>query len=159
MKVELTGYVVKGYNLIVTGAMGNLFNTGQINNKGVEVAVNALPVKNLELLLTYSYILMNRPLLATPKSNLYLSGTYRWEKFRVNCSYQQISDLNNDATGKINLVSYGLLNAKAAWSLNRHLEFTLSGENLLGQKYEPNRYYPMPLTNIFAGVNLQLGRM
>lgn len=159
LKVELTGYIVKGDNLIVTGAMGNLFNTGQINNKGVEVAVNALPVKNLELLLTYSYIHMDRPLLATPKSNLYLSGTYRWEKFRVNCSYQQISDLNNDATGKINLVSYGLLNAKAAWSLNRHLEFTLSGENLLGQKYEPNRYYPMPLTTVFAGVNLFLGRM
>lgn len=157
LKIELTGYLVKGDNLIVTGAMGNLYNTGLINNKGVELALTARPLRNLELLLSYSYIHMEKALFATPKNNFFLSGTYHWEKFRVNCSFQQISDLNNDASGKINLVSYNLLHAKAAWSLNRHLEFTLSGENLLGQKYEPNRYYPMPLTTIFAGVNLQLG--
>jgi iron complex outermembrane receptor protein len=159
LKVELTGYLVKGDNLIVTGAMGNLYNTGKINNKGVEAALQAHPVKQLELLLSYSYIHMEKPLFATPKNNLFLSGTYRWEKFKVNCSFQQISDLNNDATGKINLISYSLINAKAAWSLNRHLEFTLSGENLLGQTYEPNRYYPMPHTTVFAGINLQLGTM
>jgi len=159
LKIELTGYLVKGDNLIVTGAMGNLFNTGRITNKGVELALNAKPVRNIELLLSYSYIHMENPLFATPKNNLFLGGTYRWQKFRFNGSYQQISDLNNDATGKINLVSYSLLNAKATWSLNRHLEFSLSGENLLGQKYEPNRYYPMPLTTIFASINLQLSRM
>jgi outer membrane cobalamin receptor len=158
LKVELTGYIVKGDNLIVTGAMGNLYNTGQINNKGVELAITSKPIRNLEILLSYSYIHMQKPLFATPKSNLFISGTYHWERFRINCSFQQISDLNNDAIGKINLVNYNLLHAKAAWSLNKHLEFTLSGENLLGQKYEPNRYYPMPLTTAFAGINLQLGR-
>ncbi len=159
LKIELTGYLVKGDNLIVTGAMGKLYNTGKINNKGLELALNAKPVRDVELLLSYSYINMERPLFATPKNNLFLSGTYRWEKFRFNCSFQQVSDLNNDATGQINLVSYSLLNAKAAWSVNRHLELTLSGENLLGQKYEPNRYYPMPLTTIFAGINLYLGKI
>ena len=159
LKIELTGYLVKGDNLIVTGAMGNLYNTGKINNKGLEMALNARPVRNVELLLSYSYINMERPLFATPKNNLFLSGTYRWEKLRFNCSFQQVSDLNNDATGLINLVSYSLLNTKVAWSLNSHLEFTLSGENLLGQKYEPNRYYPMPLTTFFAGINLQLGKI
>lgn len=159
LKAEVTGYIVTGDNLIVTGAMGNLYNTGQLNNKGLELALTSKPLKNLELLLSYSYIHMERALFATPKNNLFLSGTYRWNKLRFNCSYQQISDLNNDAIGKINLVSYGLLNAKAAWSLNKHLEFTLNGENLLGQSYAPNRYYPMPLTTVFAGINLQLGRM
>jgi iron complex outermembrane receptor protein len=159
LKVELTGYIVKGDNLIVTGAMGNLYNTGQINNKGVELALTAKPLGNIELLLSYSYIHMQKPLFATPKSNLFLSGTYHWERFRVNCSFQQISDLNNDASGRSNLVSYNLLHAKAAWSLNKHLELTLSGENLLGQKYEPNRYYPMPLTTFSVGADLRLGRL
>lgn len=159
LKIELTGYLLEGDNLIVTGAMGKLYNTGKINNKGLELAFNARPVKHLEFILSYSYIHMEKPLFATPKNNLFLSGTYRWERFRFNASFQNISDLNNDATGKVNLVSYSLLNAKAAWSAGRHVEFTLSGENLLGQKYEPNRYYPMPLTTIFAGVNLQFGRM
>jgi iron complex outermembrane receptor protein len=159
LKAEVTGYLLQGDNLIVTGAMGNLYNTGHIKNKGLEVALTANPVRNLELLLSYSYIHMETPMFATPKNNLFLSGTYRWERFRINGSFQQISNLNNDATGKVNLISYSLLNAKAAWILNRHLEFTLSGENLLGQKYEPNRYYPMPLTTVFAGVNIQLGHL
>jgi iron complex outermembrane receptor protein len=158
LKIELTGYLVNGENLIVTGAMGNLYNTGKINNKGVELSLNAHPVKNFDLLLSYSYIHMDRPLFATPKQNLFLSGTYRWENFRFNCSIQQISDLNNNVAGKVNLISYSLLNAKAAWSPCSHFEFTLSGENLLGQKYEPNRYYPMPLTTLFAGLNIQFGK-
>lgn len=159
LKIELTGYLLNGDNLIVTGAMGNLYNTGKVNNKGLELALNGRPAKNLELLLSYSYIHMDTPLFATPKNNLFLSGTWHADRFRFNASIQQISDLNNDATGKVNLVSYSLLNAKAAWRLNKQVEFTLSGENLLGQKYEPNRYYPMPLTTVFAGINLQLGRM
>jgi outer membrane receptor protein involved in Fe transport len=157
LKAELTGYTVKGDNLIVTGAMGNLYNTGKINNKGIELSLTARPIANLEMLLSYSYIHMDTPLFATPKNNLFLSGTYHWLNFRFSGSFQQISDLNNDATGKINLISYSLLNAKAAWSATRNLEFTLSGENLLGQTYEPNRYYPMPLTTLFAGVNIHLG--
>ena len=159
LKIELTGYIVNGDNLIVTGAMGNLYNTGKINNKGLELSVNAKPVRNVELLLSYSYINMEVPLLATPKNNLFLSGTYRWNRFRFNCSFQQISDLNNDATGKVNLISYSLLNAKTAWNLNRHFEFTVSAENLLGESYAPNRYYPMPLTTVFAGINIHLGSM
>jgi iron complex outermembrane receptor protein len=158
LKAEITGYMVSGDNLIITGAMGNLYNTGKINNKGLEVSLNAKPLKQLDLLLSYSYIHMERPVFATPKSNLYLSGTWRWKKFRINCSLQQISDLNNAATGKINLVNYTLLHAKAAWNICKRLEFTLSGENLTGQKYEPNRYYPMPLTTLFAGVNIHLGK-
>jgi len=159
LKIELTGYLLNGDNLIVTGAMGNLYNTGKVNNKGLEISLNGRPAKTLELQLSYSYIHMDTPLFATPKSNLFLSGTWHVDRFRFNASIQQISDLNNDATGKVNLVNYSLLNAKAAWRLNKQVEFTLSGENLLGQKYEPNRYYPMPLTTVFAGVNLQLGRM
>ena len=159
LKVEVTGYLVKGDNLIVTGAMGNLYNTGKIDNKGLELSLTARPAQHLEFLLSYSYINMEVPVFATPKNNLFLSGTYHWQKFRLNCSFQQISDLNNDATGNVNLISYSLLNAKGTWSMNKHLEFSVSGENLLGQKYEPNRYYPMPLTTLFAGVNIHLGRM
>jgi iron complex outermembrane receptor protein len=159
LKIELTGYMVKGDNLIVPGAMGNLYNTGLINNKGVELALNAKLTRSLELLLSYSYIHMEKPLFATPKNNLFLSGTYHWEKFRVNCSFQQIANLNNDASGKVNEVSYTLVHAKAAWRFNNHLEFTISGENLLGETYEPNRYYPMPQTTVFAGVELRLGRL
>lgn len=159
LKIELTGYRVSGDNLIVTGAMGKLYNTGKINNKGIELAITSKPVKPLEILLSYSYIHMDRPLFATPGHNLFLSGTYRTRNFSLNCSLQQISDLNNNASGKTNQVSYSLLNAKGAFRVSRTVELTLSGENLLSQEYEPNQFYPMPLATVFAGINLQLGRM
>ena len=139
--------------------MGNLYNSGKINNKGVELSLNYSPVSNFEFQLAYSYIHMEKPLFATPKSNLFISGLYHIGKFRFNCSLQEISDLNNDAAGKTNLISYGLLNAKAAFKICRYAELTLSGENLTGVKYAPNRYYPMPLSTIFAGVNLQFGKI
>ncbi len=159
LRIELTGYSVSGDNLIVTGAMGKLYNTGKINNKGVEVAITSSPVKPLEIILSYSYINMDRPLFATPGHNLFMSGTYRYRNFSVNCSLQHISDLNNDVSGKVNLIGYSLLNAKSSYRVSKNVELTLSGENLLSREYEPNHYYPMPLATVFAGVNFQLGRM
>ena len=42
--VELTGFIMKGNNLIEYGYMGDLFNSGKIDNKGIEFAANASPV-------------------------------------------------------------------------------------------------------------------
>ncbi|MDP4275066.1 MAG: TonB-dependent receptor, partial [Bacteroidota bacterium] len=47
LNVELTGFIVKGDNLIVTGYMGKLYNGSKINNKGIEFSADALPIKNL----------------------------------------------------------------------------------------------------------------
>lgn len=158
-RLEVTLYLLKGDNMIVTGAMGNLFNTGKINNKGTEIALTGRPLKELELQLTYSFISMESPLFATPGRNLFLGGTWNFGKARVNLSFRHIGDLNNNATGKANLVGYNLLNARTTWSICRYADFSLSAENLLGEKYEPNHYYPMPLTTLFAGLNIRFGNM
>lgn len=72
-------------------------------------------------------------------------------------SIQQITDLNNDPSpGGVNLVSYTMLNAKTAYQLTRNINLYVSGENLLGSTYQVNRYYTMPGTTVFAGINLTL---
>jgi len=40
------------------------------------------------------------------------------------------------------------------YNLSKNIKLYVSGENLLGQTYQVNRYYTMPEATIFAGINL-----
>lgn len=158
LNAELTGYIVEGENLIVAGAMGQLYNSGTILNKGIEVAINSNPAKNLSFNLSYSYIHMKSPLFATPKHNLFIGGRYNLKKMSVSANIHQINDLNTDAIAISKLESYTLLNAKLMCHVSLNLEIFASAENLLNQQYEINRYYPMPGTTLFGGINYKLGK-
>jgi iron complex outermembrane receptor protein len=154
MSAELTLFYVAGDNLIVNvGPPDGYLNTGEVNNKGIEFALNAEPVENLKLSATYSYINMKNPVFATPEHHLFLNAHYRFKKLQLMASIQQISNLDNDASPVVNKVSYNLLNAKAMYNLNRNLKFFVSGENLLDVDYEVNRYYTMPGITVFSGLN------
>lgn len=158
LNAELTGYILNGDNLIVTGAMGNLYNSGVIRNKGIEAALNASLAKNLAINLSYSYIHMKSPLFATPKHNLFIGGRYNWKKISVSANIHQINDLDTDVMAATKLESYTLLNAKLTYHFTTNLEVFANAENLLNQKYEINRYYSMPVTTLFAGLNFRLGK-
>ena len=155
LNLELTGFIIKGDNLIVTGSMGQLFNAGEINNRGIEFAANAIPVKNLSVNFTYSFIDMNSPIYATPKSHLFLSGNYKLDKFRFSASVQQVNQLNTVYDGSSpHLQDYTLVDAKVSYMVWKFAEIFISGDNLLDQKYETLRYYAMPRFVVFGGFNL-----
>ncbi len=157
MRAELTVYSLNGDNLIITVPLKGLQNSGKIENKGIEFALEAEPVNQLSVNATYSYIHMKTPVFATPKHHIFLSTRYRIKKLQLMASIQQITDLNNDPSpGGVNLVSYTMLNAKTAYQLTRNINLYVSGENLLGSTYQVNRYYTMPGTTVFAGINLTL---
>jgi len=158
VNAEITGYITDGDNLIVTGAMGNLYNSGIIRNKGIELAVNANPFKDLSFNLSYSYIHMKSPLFATPKHNLFVGARYNWKKFNLSANIHQIIDLDTDVTPVTKLESYTLINTKIVYHLSSKLEIFANAENLLNQEYEINRYYSMPGTTLFGGVNFRIGK-
>ncbi len=153
MNAEITVYHLNGDNLIITVPQKGLQNAGKVNNTGIELAVNATPAKNLELNATYSYINMENPVYATPEHHLFLNATYNLKKWQLNANIQQISNLDNDASAVVNLESYTLLNAKISYQLLNGLKLFASGENLLSQDYQVNRYYTMPGATIFGGVS------
>lgn len=153
MNAEITVYKITGDNLIIMVPNKGLQNAGEVNNTGVELAVNASPVKNLELNATYSYIHMENPVYATPEHHLFLNAGYQIKKLVLNANIQQISNLDNDPSPVVNLESYTLLNAKIAYNLLKNLSLYVSAENLLNQDYQVNRYYTMPGTTVFGGVN------
>jgi len=155
INIELTGFLIEGDNLIVTVPLKGVQNAGEVSNKGIELAVNALPVKNLGINLTYSFIDMKTPVYATPKHHFFTSCRYRWNKFLVITSIEYVKDLDTDVSSDTYFQEYTMLNAKFAYQIWKYTDIYISAENLLNQTYETNRYYPMPGTTIFAGVNFK----
>lgn len=156
LNIELTGFIVKGNNLIVTGNMGQLYNGGKINNTGIEFSANILPAKNLSLDLTYSYTNMQNPAFATPRNHLFLSGNYKLNNIQLSASIQHIDHLNTVADGSApHFEDYTLFNAKISYRTGKYIEIFVSGDNLLNEKYETLRYYTMPGTTVFGGVNFR----
>jgi iron complex outermembrane receptor protein len=154
LKLELTGFFVKGDNLIITVPNKGLLNAGDVSNKGIEFSTDANPTSKLNFHMAYSYINMKTPVYATPEHQLFISSRYRMGKTIFMLSLQQVANLDTDPTPKIHQVDYTMVNAKVSHKFCRYAEVFVSAENLLNQDYELNRYYTMPGTTVFAGLNL-----
>lgn len=155
LQAELTVFMVKGNNLILNaGPPLGFQNTGEVSNKGIELALKAEPARDLTFDATYSYINMKQPVFATPEHHLYLNAHYRVGNIQLNGNIQYVGNLDNDPSPATNTESYTLLNAKAIYMFTQNVKLYVSGENLLNTSYEVNRYYTMPGTTVFAGLNV-----
>jgi iron complex outermembrane receptor protein len=155
LNIELTGFIVKGNNLIVNVPLKGLQNAGEVSNKGIEFAANANPLQNLAVTITYSYIDMKNPVYATPKHHLFSSLRYKLNKLSAMASVQYINHLDTDPSTKVYFQNYTLVNTKISYQIWKYAEVFASAENLLNQKYETNRYYTMPGITAFGGVNFK----
>lgn len=151
---ELTGFIVKGDNLIITIPLKGLQNAGEVDNKGIEFSADARPNKNLSFHTAYSYIQMKNPVYATPKHQLYISSRYHFNKTSLAISLQHVADLDTDPSPSVHAEDFTLLNVRVGYRLCQFSEIFFNGENLLNQRYEQIRFYPMPRTTFFAGINL-----
>jgi len=153
LSLELTVFKADGENLIKTVNYKNI-NTGEFSNLGVEFAGTFKPIKNLSFNVNYSYISIDKPIVATPEQQLFVSGTYKLNKLSVNISVQHIQNLYTQTTPTEEFNSYTLLNSKVAYSINKYVDVFVKGENLTNAKYYINYKYPMPGILAFGGVNL-----
>lgn len=158
LNLELTGFIVKGKNLITAEGYNQLMNTGSFNNKGVEFAANWVPLRGLAVNGNYSYTHMKKPVLNAPRQMAFLSASYHRAKWGVSAGYQIVNKLFL-ATGNAPATeSYGLLSARASYNLTRQLNIFVKGENLTDQKYQILNGYPMPGATFFAGLNFTFNK-
>ena len=162
LTTELTGYMADGNNLIMTqmvdGSPKNL-NTGDFNNKGIELSVRWHALKNLDFKGNYSFLNMKTPILNAPGQQAYIAANYRLKQWSLNVNYQYIHELYlklESATLPAITANYGLLNAKASWQPLKWLEVFVKGENLADKTYEIVYEYPMPGITVFGGLNITL---
>jgi iron complex outermembrane receptor protein len=155
--IEITGYKVKGDNMILTvmGPAGpKNVNSGSFSNIGIEFAGSCRPVNNLDFRVNYSGISMDSPILATPKHQLFISSTYRFSSISINLSLQHINNLYTLVSPSAVTETYTLLNSRIAYRLNGYIDMFIKLENITDEKYYINYAYPMPGRVVFAGLNL-----
>jgi iron complex outermembrane receptor protein len=155
LNLELTGFIIEGENMIIFVPNKGLQNAGSIANKGIEFSADANPTTHLNIHTAYSYINMETPVYATPEHQLFVSARYRINKTMFTASLQQVVNLDTEASAKTHLEDYTMVNAKISHQFFGFAELFVSAENLLNQQYETNRFYTMPGTTIFAGLNLK----
>jgi outer membrane receptor for monomeric catechols len=97
---------------------------------------------------------MDKPFIATPEQQLFVSGTYKWNKIAINLSVQHIHNLYTQIAPQKAISSYTLLNSKLSFTINKYVDVFVKGENLTDNKYYINYAYPMPGIIAFGGLNL-----
>jgi iron complex outermembrane receptor protein len=162
LQFELTAFIVKGENLIqVAGIPPAMMrqNIGSFNNKGIEFSGKYFISKNFMLHGNYSFVHLEKAVLAAPRQQANLSANYHYKLWNFNLSAQHIDKLYTQlATPTLPAITqnYTLLNARISVKPVKMLDIFLSVNNLLNQQYEINYGYPMPGTNFNGGVNVKL---
>lgn len=161
LQFELTAFMVKGENLIqmVPPPVAMRQNIGSFNNKGIEFSGKYFISKNLMLHGNYSFVDLEKTVLAAPRQQANLSANYHYKIWNFNLAAQHIDQLYTRlATPTLTAITqnYTLLNARVSVKPVKILDIFLSVNNLLNQQYEINYGYPMPGTNFNGGVNIKL---
>lgn len=153
--VELTAYYSKGDNMIQVVDFKNQ-NTGRFINKGIEVSARSMPLRNLWVSATYSYLHTNlHNLTGAPRHQYYIGAEWRpVEPLSIAMDLKGTSRLF--VADDMDYQSYALLNTKISWQVWRHLCLMLRLENITDARYTINRGYPMPGFTVLGGVRISV---
>lgn len=152
-------FYINGDNMIQTVMQSNdrpkNVNTGKVENAGVEVQATWHINDPWSVDINYSFLHMENPVLAAPEHKLYVGGMYRYKRCTLSSGVQYVAGLYTSLR-PVQKEDFVLWNVRASFHVTRWLDIWLRGDNLLAQSYEINAGYPMPLTTVMAGVNIQL---
>ncbi len=159
LHTELTAFYIEGKDMI-TVVDRQMNNVGRFYNKGFEVEAMYQPLHNLQVDMNYSFLSMNKPVIAAPKHKYYAGVTYSPGRFSFNVSLQSIFDLytyvgsNPEENRK---EDYTVLNARASYQFgtsSKGIKLFLKGENLTATRYTINDGYPMPKAVFMGGIDV-----
>jgi len=160
LQFELTAFVVNGENLIQVAGIPSAMkrqNIGSFNNKGIEFSGKYFISKGLMLHGNYSFVDIEKAVMAAPRQQANLSLNYQFKIWNFNLSAQYIDQLYTrlqTLTLTPITESYTLLNVRISAKPLKMLDVFFMANNLLNQKYEINYGYPMPPTNFNIGFNV-----
>ena len=156
IKVGPALYYINGDNLIQTvrseGHPLNI-NTGKFINKGFEVDFNYRPSQIWSFTANYAYLHTDTRIVGAPQNKLFGEISFTPGQWQFSLDALGVWSLNNEETKQ----SYGLVNARAAYTLVMRTPLTLfvKGENLTAARYQINYGFPMPKATVMAGLELR----
>lgn len=157
LNAGLNLYFIDGKDMIQTrtvdGRPKNL-NVGSFINKGFELDLSYLILKDLLFMTNYSYLYTNGDVLYAPKNKLYAQINYTPKQWSFTLESSSIWSLKTGGPEKSN---YSLLNLRGAYTIEGHAPVTLmvKADNLNNKHYEIVYGCPMPGTTIMGGVEIK----
>lgn len=154
----LNVFYINGENLIIrlpnpngSGMLNQ--NSGEIENWGAEANVGYQFNPVWSVMVNYSWLHMENPVLASPEHKLYGGVNFRKGRWSASTGIQYVKGLYTDldAATKENFVLWDM---QGSFKATNYLSFYVRGENLLAQRYEINAGYPMPKATFMDGVNI-----
>ena len=158
ISTEFTAFIAEGDNIIQTqGVRPNVtrVNIGTFSNKGVEFSARWALNKNISLHGNYSFVQMEKLLLAAPRQHINLNINYTYSILNLNVSAQHVDKLYTSFAPEM-IQSFTLVNARASVKPIKNIELFVNVKNILDQKYEINYGYEMPGIHFNAGLNVSL---
>lgn len=151
-------YYIDGDNMITTqmtnGKPLNV-NTGEIENKGIELEASYNISNTWSVNANYSYLDMETPVIGAPEQKLYAGGRFHKSKWMASAGIQYIGGLYTQVGDKPEQEDFVMVNAQVQFNPLKWLGIWVKGENLLDQDYEINAGYPMPGANFMVGASVQ----
>lgn len=153
LTIDLTAYYSRGRDMIQTVDFKNV-NTGRFINKGIEVSAVSIPVDNLRLYATYSYLHTSLSNLTGAPVNQYYLGA----DLTLNKRWNIAADLKG--TGSLYVAddiarqSYALLDLKVTYKVCSHADIFTRLENITDTDYVINRGYEMPGFTAMGGIKV-----
>lgn len=152
-------FYINGDNLIQNIRTDNgpkNINTGAIENCGIEAEWAWRIDRHWALNNNYSLLHMHNKVIAAPEFKGYLGAAYTNGKWKADAGLQYIDGLYTEVGTTEAKENFCLLNLSVSYEACRNLTIWARGENLMAQKYEINRGYPMPRATFMGGVSVHL---
>ena len=151
-------FYIKGSNIImqipVTSGGKRFMNTGEIENWGIELEASGPINQYFSLRANTSYLHMKNKVIAAPEGTVYIGADFRKDKWFATLGLQHIEDLYTEVGANETKEDFWLLNASITYAAMKNISLWARGENLLAQKYEINKGYPMPRATFMGGVSI-----
>ncbi len=149
-------YYINGNNMIQTASVDGRpmnINTGKIENYGIELSTSYLISKELLIMANYSFLNMERAILASPEHKFYAGVDFTKGRLSASTGMQYIAGLYTSLESKTK-ENYLLWNVRGSFRIAKGIDLYVKGENLLNQQYEINLGFPMPGATVMGGVNI-----
>lgn len=159
MSLGLNLFFINGANIIQTTMVDGKplnVNTGKIENKGLEIVSSYQASSSLQINANYSFLDMKHKIVAAPEHKLYVGGGYSVNRWHIGSGVQYVANLYTNLQPIASKESFVLWNARINYKLSNIIGLFAKGENLLNQKYEINRGFPMPGVTFFGGMRVSL---
>ena len=152
-------YYINGDNIIVLNpAVPRYFNSGGIENWGVEANIGYRIDSHWSANANYSWLRMENPVLAAPEHKLYAGVDFTRKRWDVSTGVQYVKGLytsvKTDGRGTEATEDFVLWNVRGSYRLCKYVSFYMKAENLLAQRYEIMAGYPMPKATFMGGMSI-----